>query len=492
MQKKKVIIIGSGIAGLSASAYLGAQGFDVTILEKNTQPGGRARQFSAEGFTFDMGPSWYWMPDVFEKFYNDFGFTTSDFYTLTRLDPSYKIFWKGGEQVDIPATKAELWKLFEKLEPGSSRRLEAFLSEAAYKYDVGMNELVYKPGLSLLEFADKKVLSGLLRMDVLTSMKKHIRSFVKHPLLVELLEFPILFLGALPANTPALYSLMNHADITLGTWYPMGGMYKIIEAFVKIAEQNGVKILCDHEVRSLETSRQQVSRVHTSQGVFEADYIIGAGDYHHIEQQLLPEKDRTYSPAYWNRRKMAPSSLLFYMGINKKLDRLQHHNLFFDEDFMQHAHEIYTRPQWPTRPLFYVSAPSRTDHSVTLPDAENLFMLIPVAPGLKDTTETRERYYDILMDRLEQHTGQNIRDHVIFKKSYAHNDFITDYNAYKGNAYGLANTLNQTALLKPKIRSNKLSNLYYAGQLTVPGPGIPPGIISGKVAASLIINSTTS
>jgi phytoene desaturase len=484
---KQVIVIGSGVAGFSAASYLAQKGFEVTVLEKNSMAGGRAREFSANGFTYDMGPSWYWMPDVFEKFYNDFGHTTSDFYNLVRLNPSYRVFDKNGQGVDIPANMQDLENLFEKYEPGSGLRLRKFLDEAAYKYKVGINDLVYKPSLSVTEFADSRLLYGLVKMDVFTSMKKHVRQFVNHPFLVELLEFPILFLGAMPGNTPALYSLMNYADMSLGTWYPMGGMHNIIRAFTKIAEKQGVNILLDHEVTQIESKNGKAGNVHCANGkVFNADYIIGAGDYHHIEQKLLQPADRTYNEAYWQKRKMAPSSLLYYVGINKRLKNLQHHNLFFDTDFMRHAEEIYKTPQWPTAPLFYASVPSITDNTVAPEGMENLFLLIPTAPGLTDTQEVKDKYFDMLMDRLEKHTGQSIREHIVYKRAYAMSDFVSDYHAFKGNAYGLANTLTQTAILKPRIKSKKLSNLYFAGQLTVPGPGVPPSIISGNVVANLI------
>jgi phytoene desaturase len=298
------------------------------------------------------------------------------------------------------------------------------------------------------------------------------------------MEFPVLFLGALPQNTPALYSLMNYADMALGTWYPMGGMFKIVEGMAALAQAEGVDIRYNQEVQSFTTNQaQRIEQVVTATDTFEADVVVASADYHHVEQQLLPTSQRSYSAAYWQKRVMAPSSLIFYLGINKRLQKLQHHNLFFDEDFEPHAREIYETPRWPTNPLFYVSAPSQTDATVAPAGCENLFILIPVAPDLEDTPAIREKYYDLVLQRLEKLTGQSIREHVIFKRSYAHQDFITDYHAFKGNAYGLANTLWQTALLKPSLKSKKVKNLYYTGQLTVPGPGVPPSLISGQVVA---------
>lgn len=487
MSKKSVVVIGSGVAGLSAASYLAKYGYDVTLLEKNEHIGGRARKFEHDGFVFDMGPSWYWMPDVFEKFYADFGKTTTDFYDLVRLDPSYQVFWKNKEGINIPANMHELEALFEHFEPGSIPKLRQFLKEAAYKYEVGINDLVYKPSLSVLEFADARLLNGMLKMDVLTSMKKHIRQFVSHPFLIELLEFPILFLGALPKNTPALYSLMNYADMSLGTWYPMGGMHNIITAFEQIALSQGVKIHTNTEVLTVESEKGSAKRVITTKGTYKTDIIVGAGDYHHLDQKVLKTEDRNYTESYWNKRKLAPSSLLYYVGLNKRLNNLQHHNLFFDEDFNQHANEIYTDIKWPEKPLFYASVPSITDPSVAPEGCENLFLLIPVSTELTDDTEeVREKYFNIIIDRLEALTNQSIREHIVYKRSYAKKEFISDYHSYKGNAYGLANTLNQTAILKPRMKSKKIDNMYFAGQLTVPGPGLPPSIISGKVVANLV------
>ncbi len=484
---KKVFVIGSGFAGLSAASSLAQKGFDVTILEKNESAGGRASQFKAEGFTFDMGPSWYWMPNVFEDFFQQFGYSTADFYDLIQLDPGYTVFFQKEDTLQIPANQKELFQLFEHLEPGSSANLQKFLAEAKYKYEVGINDLVYKPSRSILEFADIRLLTGLFKMQLFSSVRKQVHQLFQNEKIRRILEFPVYFLGALPENTPALYSLMNYADLVLGTWYPMGGMHRIIEGMVKVAENLGVKILYNQNVTQIEVLKRKAQRIITHTHTFEADLVIAAADYHHVEQKLLSAEYRTYSENYWNKRVLAPSSLIFYLGIDKRLQNLTHHNLFFDQSFELFGKEIYQTPKWPSQPLFYVCAPSQTDDSIAPKGCENLFVLIPVAPDLKDNEGIRETYYERVMQRLEDLTGQEIRPHVIYKKSFAHNDFKERYNAYKGNAYGLANTLKQTAILKPSLKSKKVENLYYTGQLTVPGPGVPPSIISGRVVANEVV-----
>ena len=498
---KKVVIIGSGFSGLSAACFMAKEGWDVTVLEKQSTPGGRARQLNEAGFTFDMGPSWYWMPDVFERFFNCFGKKVSDYYVLKRLDPSYKIYWPDVE-MDIPANYEELRNLFENIEIGSAIKLDEFIKEAAYKYNIGINKLVHKPGQSIAEFVDWEVVTGVFKLDVFTSIKKHVARFFKNEKLQQLLEFPVLFLGALPEDTPALYSLMNYADIKLGTWYPDGGMYKIVTGMYELALELGVKFSFNRNVKNIDVKGGIASSIVAEtlndnkelvREVFNADVIIGSADYHFIETKLLPLKYQSYSENYWNSRVMAPSCLLYYIGLNKKLKDVLHHTLFFDVSFDVHGKEIYKTPEWPDKPLFYVSVTSVTDDGVAPEGCENLFFLIPIAAGLNgDTEELRDKYFEDILKRYEVRIGQSVNDSIIFKKSYSINNFIEDYNSFKGNAYGLANTLLQTAVLKPSCRSKKVNNLFYTGQLTVPGPGVPPSLISGEVVSKEVIKHFTS
>jgi len=469
-------------------------GWEVTVLEKHDIPGGRARQLNVDGFTFDMGPSWYWMPDVFEHFFNCFGKKVEDYYELQRLDPSYRIYWATG-CTDLPADYERLKIFFESIETGSAAKLDQFMDEAAYKYEVGIHKLVHRPGQSLTEFLDLDLLKGIFKLDVFTSMKKHVARYFKDQRLQQLMEFPVLFLGALAKDMPALYSLMNYADMKLGTWYPKGGMYKVVDAMYTLAKELGVKFLFNHEVVAINIGNSlaksvsvQTTNYQLPPANFPVDTIIAAADYHFVETTLLSENNRSYSDEYWDSRVMAPSCLLYYVGLNKKLNDVLHHSLFFDTDFDLHGEEIYTTAQWPTDPLFYVCATSVTDSSTAPTGCENLFFLIPVAAGLKEDTEAlRDEYFEKILSRFEKKTGQEIKGSIIYRKSYSVSNFVDDYNAFKGNAYGLANTLRQTAVLKPKLRSRKIKNLFYAGQLTVPGPGVPPSLISGEVVAKEVV-----
>jgi phytoene desaturase len=481
----RVGIIGAGFSGLSAASYLAKSGNEVHVFEKNASAGGRARQLETpNGYLFDMGPSWYWMPDVFERFFSDFDQKISSFYELKLLDPSFNLVFGANENLLIPAGYKELHDLFEGIENGSGAQLDKFMNQARLKYEAAMEDLVYKPGLSLMELVNNKTFRGVWQSQLFTSFSRHVRNFFSHPWLIALMEFPILFLGAMPKDTPALYSLMNYAGLVLGNWYPKGGFGSVVDALMKIAASMGVTFHFDSPVEKIQLQNGCATHLVVKGNAIPFDGIIASADYAHVEEKLIPASYRNYDDRYWKRRTFAPSCLIFFVGLNKPIHRLQHHNLFFEEDLLQHAKDIYENPCWPSKPLFYVCNPSKSDNSVAPPGHENLFFLMPIAPGLPDGESEREKYFTLMLERLESFTGEiNLLKNIDYKSSYCVSDFIADYHSYNGNAYGLANTLTQTSFLKPKIRNRKIKNLYYTGQLTVPGPGVPPALISGKIAA---------
>jgi phytoene desaturase len=479
---KTISIIGSGFSALSASCYLAKAGHSVSIYEKNSTVGGRARQLIKDGFTFDIGPSWYWMPDIFEKFFNDFGKSTNDYYQLDKLSPAYKIFFSD-EVITIGDHMDQICEEFERIETGSSKPLRKFISQAQEHYDIAINKVVLKPGLSPFELVTKETVTRLDRF--FKTISSEVRKNFKNPKLVSTLEFPVLFLGAKPNQTPSFYSFMNFADFGLGTWHPKGGMYEIIKAMKALAESLGVTINTDCNVEKINVENGKASNIVVNGETIVSDVVLSGADYHHSET-LLDQKYRQYSETYWEKRTFAPSSLLFYVGFDKKLKDVEHHNLFFDTNFETHAENIYDDPKWPENPLFYVNFPSVTDESMAPDECETGFFLIPIAPGLEDTPQLRLQYFDIIISRFENLTNQKVKDNILFKESFCVNDFVSEYNSYKGNAYGMANTLMQTAFLRPKLKSKKVDSLYFTGQLTVPGPGVPPSLISGKLVAELI------
>ncbi|WP_406844350.1 phytoene desaturase family protein [Flavobacterium soyae] len=486
---KTIAIIGSGFSSLAASCYLAQQGNKVTIYEKNLTIGGRARQFKKDGFTFDIGPSWYWMPDVFERFFQDFDKKPSDYYELIKLNPAYRVYFGINDFISIYDNLEEIKAVFEEIEKGSSKQLEKFINQAKSNYSIAIKDLIYRPGVSPLELITKKTVLKLNQF--FNNVSSDIRKKFKNERLIQILEFPVLFLGAKPAKTPSFYNFMNYADFGLGTWHPKTGMFDVIRGIEKLALELGVTIKTNSSIEKIIVENRTATGIIVNGKTIKADIILSGADYQHTET-LLEKEHQVYSQKYWESRIFAPSSLLFFIGFNKKIENISHHALFFDVDFNQHAADIYDNPKWPEAPLFYANFPSKTDQTAAPDGMETGFFLIPLAPGIEDNETLREAYFEKIITRFEQLTQQEIRNNIIFKESFCKNDFEADYNAYKGNAYGMANTLLQTAFLRPKLKSKKVRNLYFTGQLTVPGPGVPPALISGKLAAELIQKSLRS
>ena len=481
--RKKINIIGSGFSSLSAASYLAKAGLDVEVFEKNKTVGGRARQLKRDGFTFDIGPTWYWMPDVFERFFSDFGKKPSDYYVLEKLNPAYSVYFGKKDFITIENTLEKIYLAFENEEKGSSIELKKFITDAKSNYDIAIKDLVYNPGISPLELITPKTILKLNQF--FSTIKKDVRKRFKNNRLAQILEFPVLFLGAKPSDTPSFYSFMNYADFGLGTFHPKKGMYQVILAMKALAEEQGVKFNTSSNVESICVDNGKVNGIIVNGKLMKCDLVLSGADYHHTER-LLEKKYRQYSENYWQNKTFAPSSLLFYVGFDKKLKNVDHHTLFFDVDFDKHAEAIYDSPKWPEKPLFYASFPSITDNSCSPVGKEAGIFLIPLAPDLDDSEQLREEYFEKIINRLETVTDQNVKNNIIFKESFGVNDFKSDYNSFKGNAYGMANTLLQTAFLRPKLKSKKVENLYFTGQLTVPGPGVPPSLISGKLTSELI------
>ena len=481
--KKKITIIGSGFSALAASCYLAQSGHDVTVFEKNDSIGGRARQLKSDGFTFDMGPSWYWMPDVFDRFFADFGKTTTDYYELVKLSPAYRVYYGVDDFIAIADNLPEIEATFEKIEKGSGKILHDFMMEAQSNYNIAIKDLVYRPGVSPLELVTVETAKKVGQF--FSNISKDIHKKFKNEQLIQILEFPVLFLGAKPSDTPSFYSFMNYADFGLGTWHPKTGMFDVVRAMENLATELGVKFQVKASIDKIVVENKKAKAVVVNGKRIDSDIVLSGADYHHTET-LLDLEHRAYSEKYWESRVFAPSSLLFYVGFDKKVENISHHALFFDVDFQQHAKDIYDEPRWPKEPLFYANFPSLTDKSAAPEGMESGFFLVPLAPGITDTEALREEYFDKIITRFETLTQQSVRNNIIFKRSFCKNDFVTEYNSYKGNAYGMANTLFQTAFLRPKLKSKKVENLFFTGQLTVPGPGVPPALISGKLVSDLI------
>jgi phytoene desaturase len=484
---KKIVVIGAGIGGLAASALLAKKGFDVTVVEKNNQIGGRARIWETEGFRFDMGPSWYLMPEVFENFFELFGRERKEFYELEKLDPAYTAYFNPQESVRVRSEPEAVKALFDRFEPGGGAKLESYLAQAAYKYQVAVGEFLYRDYTSIFDFLNRKLIIEGTKLNVFKSLDKVVGKYFSNRRSRQLLEYAMVFLGTSPKDAPALYSIMSHMDLNQGVFYPRGGLAAVPRSIGELAESLGAQIVTGTPVKKIEVDDQgSVQGVRTSEGMIEADLVVVNADYSFAETELLDPFYRSFPAEYWKRKVWAPSMFVLYLGLNKKLTKLTHHNLYFAPQWHDHFDMIFKQPAWPEKPCFYVSCISKTDPDSAPAEGENVFVLVPVAPGLDDNNERRNSYADYIIEHIETITGESISDSVRVKHIYSQRDFIADYNAYRGTALGLAHTLRQTAFFRPPFRSKRVQNLYYTGQYTHPGVGVPMVLIASQVMADIV------
>ncbi len=477
----KVIVVGSGFGGLSAASLLSKDGFDVTVIEKNEQVGGRASVWKKDGFTFDMGPSWYLMPDVFENFFSQFGKKPEDYMELVRLDPAYRVFFSENDYVDISKDLEKNLDLFEKIEPGAKEKMKEYLEKSKYEYDIAMKDFIYKDYKHLTDFLKPRLIVEGTKLHMFEKLDSYAQRYFKSDKIRKILEYTIVFLGGSPYDSPALYSLMSHVDFNMGVWFPKGGMGKLAEAMYALAQEQGVKFIFNEPVEKINVENGIAKSVKTCKKTYNADLVVVNADYSWADNNLLDKKYWSYSEKYWDKRKIAPSAYLLYLGVDKEIKNFRHHTLFFHDRWVEHFDDIFKHPKWPKNFSYYVSCITKTDPDTAPKGCENVFVLIPVAPGLKDTKETREKYFDMVLSHMEKLAGENIRDHIILKRIFAHNDFSNRYNAYKGTALGLAHTLRQTAVGRPKQQSKKVKNLFYTGHYNHPGIGVPMVIICSQI-----------
>ncbi|MFC7073175.1 phytoene desaturase family protein [Halovenus rubra] len=483
-----VTVVGSGFGGLSTACYLADAGADVRVLEKNEGLGGRASVLKQDGFKFDMGPSWYMMPDVFERFFDHFDRNQADYYELEQLDPHYRVFFKDGDRVDARGDPEAMKEVFESYEPGAGEAFEEYLDTSKNHYETAMEKFVYEDRTRVRDWVDTDVMTEApIGLQLLGSMDSHVGKYVDHPKLQQLLQYTLVFLGGSPKNTPALYNIMSHVDFNLGVWYPDGGMSSVVDGLVELGEELGVEYVTDSEVNSLTRGRDGFI-VDSETGKYRPDRVVANADYAHVERELLPEHEQEYDDEYWDSRTYAPSAFLMYLGVEGDVEPLEHHTLVLPEDWDEHFEQIFELPSWPDNPAYYICVPSRTDDTVAPEGHSNLFVLVPLAPGLPDTDALRERYRETLLDDIAENTGVELRDRIVVEEHFCVRDFAERYNATRGTALGLAHTLRQTSLLRPSNRSSEVDGLYYTGSFTTPGIGVPMCLISGENTAEALIN----
>lgn len=482
----KVLVIGGGFAGMATAALLQHGGMDVTLVEKHDQLGGKARVWRSAGYTFDMGPSWYLMPDVFDDFFSKLGRKREDYYSIKRLDPAYRVFFEGNDTVDIGKDIESTVRLFEKFEPGSGTRLRQYLADCGHKYGLAIDRLLYKEYRNIFHFFNPSTIFHGLRLGIFRSLHSHVKKYFDDYRAQRILEYSMLFLGSSPMAAPSFYSIMSHLDLVQGVYFPVGGMGAVVAGMEKLLAELNVTVQTGVEVKSIITHEKKAVGVETGQGQIHADHIVGTGDYHHIEQDLLTKPYRNLRARYWKKAVIAPSMFILYLGVKRKIPQLAHHNLFFSADWDRHFQQIFETPQWPDNPSYYVSVASRSEEGMAAAGGENIFVLVPIAPGLETDEEHSRKYAEKVILHLEALTGKSIRDELEVQRIYTVQDFQADYHAFKGTALGLSHTLGQTAMLRPPMRSKGLENFFYAGQYTHPGVGVPMALIAADLVSGIL------
>ena len=486
IMKRQAVVIGGGFGGLSSAALLARDGWEVTLIERLESLGGRARHWQKDGYTFDLGPSWYLMPEVFEHFFGLFGKKREDYFSLLPLDPYYKVFFGAGESAFLSPRKEENLELFESFEPGGGNALSEYMRQASYKYGVAMKEFLYKDYKHLGEFFNKRLMTEGLRLGIFKKLDKFVGTYVNDRRARQILEYAMVFLGTNPVDAPAIYSIMSHVDLELGVFFPDEGMAGAAQGFVKLCNELGVKLITGEEVLKIDTKAGKAVGVRTDKGYHQADVVVSGADYHHIDREVLPKSDASYSERYWEKRVVAPSMFIAYLGIGRKLKHLEHHNLYFAENWHTHFDTIFKNPSWPDNPCFYLSCISKTDPKSAPEHGENVFLLVPVAPGLDDSDAQRQRYLAHVLEHVKEVTGEDLTKDVEVQRIYTHRDFIHDYHAFKGTALGLSHTLMQTAIFRPSNRSKHIENLFHTGQYIHPGVGVPMVLIASEIVAQEI------
>jgi phytoene desaturase len=489
MTQKKAIIIGAGFGGLSLAPLLAKKGYKVQIIEKNSTAGGRARVWKSKGFSFDMGPSWYLGPEIFEKYFAEFGLKPSDLYQLKRLDPAYRLFFSPDDIIDISPRLKDVYKLFDSLEENGAEKLKKYLVQSKYQYDVSMENFIYKEYKNIFSFINKKLLKEGPKLNVFDNMEKFTAKFFSSDKSRKIVSYTMVFLGGSPKNTPGMYAIMAHMDMNLGVWYPMGGFGVIVKKMVELAKKHQVSFIYNNEVKSILIKDGQAIGVKTNKGTYPADVVISNADLQFTETKLLPKNYQSYPQEYWDKKIISPSAFIVYLGVKRKVKNLGHHNLVLANDWNQHFNAIFDNPAWHKNPSYYISCPSKTDPTVAPKGMENIFILVPSAPGLNDTDAAREKYYQLIIKDLQKNIGDNFEKDIIVKRIYSHRDFIQDYHAFKGTALGMAPTFFQSAFFRPNHSSKKVKKLFYTGLYNHPGTGVPMVMISSQIAAEEIIKN---
>jgi len=480
----KVVIIGAGIGGLATANLLAKAGYDVHIYEKGSMPGGRSGQFKKDGFTFDTGPSWYLMPDVFEHYFELLDTSTKKELDLIKLKPAYKVFFEKSETVTITSDLEKDAATFETIETGAGNALKKYVEKSDETYQLSLKHFLYSNFTSPTDFLHSDITKRAHRMLGLatTSIDRYVRRFVSNQRLKQILEYPMVFLGTSPFNAPALYSLMSALDFKEGVYYPRGTMYTIVERLVKLGENLGVTYHYNSSVKRIVVSSGHATGIELEGGEkVEADSIISNADLHFTETKLLTLNEQTYPESYWKKQEASPSALLLYLGVKGSIPEFEHHTLLFVEDWKANFDAIYKTKTTPETASLYISKTSQSDSGTAPKGHENIFVLVPLPAGIdlnqQQTNELTSHYFS----QIKTMTGVDLESRIVSKTVFGPNDFKTEYNSWQSSMLGPSHKLSQSAFFRTPNKSKKVANLYYVGSGTVPGIGVPMCLISAEL-----------
>ena len=507
------VVIGGGIAGLATAALLGREGFDVALLEARDELGGRVGSWDRDGFRFDTGPSWYLMPEVFDHFYRLLGTSTAEQFTLTRLDPGYRVFFENYVRpVDIVSDKHTNLTTFEQIEPGAGASIGRYLASAKDAYRIALRRFLYNTFDSYQPLFVPEVLwrTGRLTGLLLQPLDRFIARYVTDHRLSQILGYPAVFLGSSPSMAPSMYHLMSHLDLEDGVYYPSGGFREVIHSIVRLAEAEGVEILTGAVATAITTENENRASVTGVQFTdasgaaryLAADIVVSAADLHHTETVLLPEELRSYPEKWWTTRVAGPGAILLFLGVRGALPELAHHSLFFTEDWDENFGRIFNAPtSIPNPASIYVCRPSATDKGVAPSGHENLFVLVPVpadpAIGHGGEDGSGDAVVEEVADEVIRQISKwanipDLAERVVVRRTVGPADFEQDFHSWKGSALGPAHTLRQSAFLRGKNVSSRVDGLFYAGGTTVPGIGLPMCLISAELVIKRLRGDTST
>jgi 1-hydroxy-2-isopentenylcarotenoid 3,4-desaturase len=508
LTQKTAVVIGGGIAGLATAALLAKAGMSVKLFESRDSVGGRASLWEKDGFRFDMGPSWYLMPDAFEQFFNLMGTTADKELKLERLSPAYQTRNEGlGDKLMMSENLDEIKAMFEGIEKGSGAKLQEYLESAESAYDLSIKHFLYTNFRDPRSFFHKDVLAkmGTFVKLLLTSLYDFSGKYVKDERLKKMLNFPAVFLGASPYKTPSMYHLMTHVDMNQGVFYPQGGLYTVIEAIERLAKANGVEIHTSSPVTKILSQDGKAKGVLVGNQEYLADTVIASADLQFVETQLLDDKDRSLPQKWWDNKTPGPSAMLLYLGVKGKIEQLDHHTLLYTRDWAKNFAEVFKKADGksiiPNPASLYICMPSKTDASVAPEGYENIFVLVPIAAdpsiGRGGIDRAGDESFELEADRIIEQVANwceipDLAERIVVRRTMGPKNFEDELNAWSGTALGMAHTLTQSAFFRPKNYSKKVKNLFYTGHNTIPGIGLPMCLIGAELVYKHLTNDRSS